>query len=73
LSDNVAHPPHYTSGGIETFDYLKAKLTVEELRGYCRGSVLKYLSRAGAKMADGGLEDYRKGLWYLERLVETYV
>jgi len=28
-SDMVNHPPHYTQGGIETIEYLEAKLTPE--------------------------------------------
>ncbi|EJW16983.1 DUF3310 domain-containing protein [Paenibacillus alvei] len=69
-SDPVNNPAHYTAGGIETIDYIQAKLSAEEFGGYCRGNVLKYVSRF-AKKGDG-LEDLRKARWYLERLI-TYV
>lgn len=65
--EQVNSPDHYTAGGIEVIDYLKAKLTPEEYRGFLRGNALKYLSRAGLK--GGALTDYRKGMWYLEQLV----
>jgi hypothetical protein len=47
---------------------MKAKSTPEEFEGYLRLSSLKYLSRAGHK--GEALEDYRKALWFVTRLVE---
>lgn len=64
-ADNVNHPAHYKVGGIETIDFLEAKLTPEEFRGYLRGNVLKYLSRAGNK--GNYEEDMLKARWYLNR------
>lgn len=64
-TDNVNHPAHYKVGGIETIDFLEAKLTPEEFRGYLRGNVLKYLSRAGNK--GNYEEDMLKARWYLNR------
>ena len=68
MSDPVNAPDHYTFGGIETIDYLKAKLSPEEFAGFCRGNVLKYVSRA---MKKGGQEDLRKARWYLDQLIDT--
>jgi hypothetical protein len=60
MGDPVNSPDHYTAGSsIETIDYLRAKLTPEEYRGFLLGNALKYLSRAGRK--GDALEDYRKG------------
>lgn len=67
-SDDVNHPDHYTSGGIETIDYMQAKSTSEEFRGHLRLTALKYLSRAGLK--DDTLKDLKKAQWYVNRLVE---
>ncbi len=67
MSDNVNSPKHYTSGGIEVIDYIKAKLTAEQLKGYYLGNLLKYLSRADHK---GGVEDYKKSMVYLKWLIE---
>ena len=65
-ADMVNHPPHYTAGGIETIDYIQAKLTPEEFRGYLRGNILKYSSRAGLK-GDAD-EDLGKMVWYANKL-----
>lgn len=62
-SDEVEHPSRYTFGGIETIDYIRAKLTPEEFRGYCKGNVLKYVSRERWKGKD---EDLQKSMKYLE-------
>jgi hypothetical protein len=63
--DPINHPPHYTFGGIETIEYMKAKSTPEEFKGHLRLTVLKYLSRTGHK--NDALEDLKKGKWYLDR------
>jgi hypothetical protein len=63
---DMINPDHYKVGGIETIDYLRAKLTPEEFAGYCRGNALKYLSRAGHK--DDAAQEVSKAIWYLERL-----
>lgn len=59
-------PSHYNVGGIETIDFIRAKLTKEEYKGYCKGNVIKYLSRADYK---GGLEDFKKAEVYMQWLV----
>ncbi|MCQ4638606.1 DUF3310 domain-containing protein [Anaerovorax odorimutans] len=66
--DPVHHPEHYTDGGIETIDYMRAKLTPEEFVGYLRGNAMKYLSRAGKK--GDVVEDLKKCEWYLNRLIK---
>lgn len=63
-ADMVNSPPHYMKGGIETIDFIKAKLSPEEYRGYLRGNLLKYASRMGAK----GEDDAGKAAWYAKRL-----
>jgi len=62
----VNSPPHYKIGGIEAIDYIQAKLTPEEFRGYLKGNVLKYTSRAGYK-EDAG-KDIDKMVWYALKL-----
>ena len=62
--DMVNSPPHYTAGGIETIDYIKAKLSPEGYRGYLQGNLLKYASRLGDKDSD----DAGKAAWYADRL-----
>jgi hypothetical protein len=60
------NPDHYKTGGIETIDYIEAKLTGEQFKGYLVGNVIKYLSRFEHK---AGEEDLQKARWYLNRLL----
>ena len=66
--DNVTNPSHYTNGNIETIDYLKDTLSKEQYEGFCRGNVLKYISRYPHK---NGVEDLNKAKTYLEWLIES--
>jgi len=45
-------PPHYTGEKIECIDAIRAALTPEEFRGFCKGNVLKYIWREGKKAGD---------------------
>lgn len=67
MTDNVAHPSHYTQGEIECIDAMRAALTHEEFIGYLRANVLKYLWRYDCKGAP--VQDLRKAEWYLRRLI----
>lgn len=62
LQDAVNSPSHYTSGEVETIDYIQDKLNDTEFDGYCKGNALKYVSRASLK---NGEEDIKKAIWYL--------
>ena len=68
MSDNVHNPAHYTAGGIETIDFIRAKLGPEGFRAYCLGNVLKYVTRHAHKNGD---EDLRKAAVYLDWAVES--
>ena len=63
-ADPVNHPAHYTSGGIETIDFIEAKRL-----GYNLGNVVKYITRSDYK--GNKLEDLRKAQWYLSREIAT--
>ena len=69
LNDDVNSPAHYTSGGIETIEYIRAKLSPDEYRGYLRGNALKYLMRMGSK--GPALQDAQKAMHYTEMLVRS--
>lgn len=62
--DNVNHPPHYKTGGIEVIDYIEAKNL-----SYHLGNVVKYISRADHK--GNKLEDLKKARWYLDRAISA--
>ena len=68
MKDNIHSPSHYTNGNIEVIDYIKDKLTVEQLEGYCIGNVMKYVSRYRHK---GGIDDLKKASVYLNWTIET--
>ena len=68
--DMVNSPPHYKVGGIEVIDFIKAKLTPDEFRGYLQGNILKYSSRVGYK--GDASEDVGKLIWYANKLQETF-
>lgn len=65
--DPVEHPAHYTSGGVECIDAIKASMTPEEFKGFLKGNTLKYLWRYPLKGKP--LEDLKKAQWYLDRLI----
>ena len=58
----IDHPSHYNSGEIECIDAIASALTPEELEGFIKGNVIKYLWRANLK---GKSEDLQKAQWYL--------
>jgi len=64
FEDNaVNHPAHYTAGGIEVYDFIKAKKLSYEL-----GNVVKYVSRAEYKA--NKLQDLQKARWYLDAAIK---
>ncbi|MGM5532497.1 DUF3310 domain-containing protein [Mixta calida] len=67
MTDNVNHPSHYTTGGIECIDAMKASMTSEAFLGYLKGNIQKYLWRYEKKLAPA--EDLKKARWYLDRLI----
>lgn len=62
-SDMVNHPKHYTSGNIEVWDFI-----IDQDLNYCRGSAVKYISRAGKK--DDAIQDLNKAIRFLEREIK---
>lgn len=63
--DNVNHPSHYTTGGIEVIDAIEAWGL-----GFNPGNAVKYLARAGKKDPAKHLEDLAKAAWYVQREIE---
>lgn len=72
----VEHPSHYTSGGIECIDAMKAmlagyeqaKIATKFYWHFLSGQVLKYLWRWPLK--ERPLQDLNKARWYLDRLID---
>lgn len=65
MIDEINNPSHYRQGEIECIDAIKAQLTEEEFRGYCKGNSIKYIWRERHK---GGAESLQKAAWYLAKL-----
>ena len=62
MNDAVHHPSHYTLPGltIESVDVIRAVLTPEEFKGWCKGNALKYSLRAGRKDPSKEVQDLAK-------------
>ena len=60
---NLEKNKHYDKGGVQTIDFIKAKLSPEEYVGYLKGNVIKYLARANYK--GSAKSDIEKALQYL--------
>lgn len=67
--DMVNQPAHYTSGGIECLDAIRASMAEEAFKGFLKGNVLKYMWRYEKKF--NPTEDLKKAQWYLKRLEEA--
>ena len=64
--DAVNNPEHYTQGGIECIDAIKASMSNIEYLGYLKGNCQKYVWRYRNK---GNMrQDLAKAKWYLEEL-----
>ena len=73
MSDNI-NPDHYTKGGIETIEYMQAKMSKEEFYGFIKGNALKYISREGLKSEKltDKINDCKKAIWYLEQMIKVH-
>ena len=67
-NDAVQHPSHYTHGGIECIDAIRASMTADGFCDYCKGNIIKYIWRWRDK---GGVEDLRKASVYLNWLINA--
>ena len=63
--DLINHPPHYTSGKIEVWDFI-----IDQGLDFVLGNVIKYVCRAGRK--GDRLEDLMKAKAYLEKAISLY-
>ena len=65
--DMVNHPSHYTQGGIECIDAIKAATVSKTgIEAVCTANAIKYLWRYEEK---NGIEDVKKARWYIDRLI----
>lgn len=69
MSDSVFHPAHYERSPIQPIDFIESALTPEEFRGWIKGSVIKYVARAGHKDGEPLERDLGKAVFYLRFLL----
>lgn len=67
-NDAVQHPSHYTQGGIECIEAIRASMTADGFCDYCKGNIIKYIWRWRDK---GGVEDLKKASVYLDWLINA--
>lgn len=65
IRDTIDHPPHYTQGKIEVWDFI-----IDQGLDFVLGNVIKYVCRAGRK--GDRLEDLKKAKAYLEKAISLY-
>lgn len=62
--DDIYHPNHYTSGGIEPIQYIQS-----HNMNYEKGNVIKYITRAGKKEGESEIKDLKKAQNYIQLLI----
>jgi len=67
VTGDMAHQPHYEDDKIQPIEIMRANFSKEELVGFYKGNVIKYVSRAQRK---NGVEDLEKAAVYLGWWIE---
>jgi len=63
---DAIRPAHYHTGGVDVLEYAGHHVSREQLIGFHRINVLKYVTRYDKK---GGVEDLKKAQFYLDKLI----
>ena len=66
--EQVDHPNHY-GGEDNTYEAIKV-IDAWDL-GFSLGNAVKYISRAGKKNPEKGIEDLKKAVWYIEHYIKN--
>lgn len=66
--DNINHPEHYETNGIECFDAILASQGEDSAKEFCICNAFKYIWRN--KHKNSSVEDIKKAIWYLNKFVE---
>lgn len=65
--EKVNHPYHYNHGQYECIDVMVDVFGLIETENFCLLNAFKYLWRLDYK---GELEDIKKAVWYLQKIIE---
>lgn len=68
MNNQVNHPQHYNSGGIECIDAMEAAFGKEEVASFCKLNAFKYIWRSNHKGKCA--EDMQKAEWYIRKYNE---
>jgi hypothetical protein len=60
-------PDYYKKMRVQPIEYLMIVMSPEQYKGYLKGNIIKYVSRADSK---NGLDDYQKAIVYARWLEE---
>ena len=63
-------PEYYRTAAGDVIDAMRGMMSVEEVKGFCKGNVIKYVARAGKKPNTDAIEDLTKARTYIARLIE---
>jgi hypothetical protein len=70
IGDNKINPDYYKICGMELNDFITAIIENQDKgKGFMMGNILKYVIRHKEK---GGVEDLKKEIWYLDKLIDGY-
>ncbi len=64
---SINHPHHYNQGKYECIDVMIEVFGLIPVEHFCLLNAFKYIWRSNAK---NGLEDIRKAVWYLNKIIE---
>lgn len=67
MEDKINAPQHYHRNNIDVIRFAELQLSKDELKGFYRVNVLKYVTRYDRK---NGAEDLKKAAFYLNKLIE---
>lgn len=65
--EEINHPQRYAGGKYECIDVMTDVFGVDAVRNFCKLNAFKYLWREKQK---NGVEDIKKAVWYLNKLIE---
>lgn len=66
-NDIINQPSHYHQNGIDVIAFAGMQFSKEQLKGFHRINVLKYVTRYDRK---NGIEDLKKAKYYIDKLIE---
>lgn len=70
IKQEAEHPSHYTNGNIECKDYIRDVVGRDGYLNYCRGNIIKYITRYDKKGTP--VKDLEKIKVYVDFMLEEF-